>query len=163
MTKQYEKMSVADALYTAARQYPGSVEALAARMGKSAPVLRSKLRPEIETHHVTLEEALEIIELIDGVKPHAADLVVNAIAYRLGRIATRMHGADTPDQSVEVMGLSVAALVGLLSADLAVAVQGKGSPFNFTHREADQLRSDIANALRALTILNDAVSLHTQR
>src|SRR5690606_4424393 len=54
-------MNVIDAAYSTVHDYPGGAEALAARMGKSAAVLRSKVNPNTSTHHLTLAEADEIL------------------------------------------------------------------------------------------------------
>lgn len=159
MTKAYQQMSVGDAVYTAARKYPGSVEALAVRMGKSPKVLRSKLTPDDETHVLTLEEAIQIIELLDCSVPHAADQAIKAIAYRLGRVVVRHGGMDYNDAPLAEQGLAVCAVVGLMAADLAASIDGdKPIP----RKLADTLHADIARALDALTMLKDSVEQLTE-
>lgn len=155
MTKAYTQMSVGDALYTAARKYPGSIEALAVRLGKSPNVLRSKLAPDIDTHHITQEEALQIIELLDCTVPHAADLVIKAMAFRLGRVVVRHSGVDTIHTPLEIQALAVSGVVGLLCADVAVAVSEGHAAFSKKH--VDTLASDIARCLDALFQLKDSL------
>lgn len=161
MTKAYQQMSVADALYTAARRYPGGIEALAARMGKSPNVLRSKLKPDVDTHHLTLEETMQIIELLDVTVPAAADLAIKAIAYRLGRVVVRHSGIDSDHSSLEQQTLAVAGLTGLLAADVAVETAlSKGKPL--PKKAVDTLNSDIARALDALFLLKDSIERQTK-
>lgn len=160
MTKAYRQMSVGDALYTAARKYPGSVEALAGRMGRSANVLRSKLKPDVDTHHITLEEALQIIELLDSTVPHAADLAIKAIAYRLGRIVVRHEGVDSSDETLErqanTLGKSVIQLVNDL---VQVSIDAAGGPV--PSKAADTLNADIASCMDALYVLKDTIEQWT--
>lgn len=66
-------MNIIDAARKTVKDYPGGSEALATRMvvvtqdGKekpmSAAVLRSKVNPEVRTHHLYLTEASEIMDL----------------------------------------------------------------------------------------------------
>lgn len=156
MTKAYQQMSALDALYTAARKYPGSVEALAARLGKSPNVLRSKLQPDIDTHHITLEEALQIIELLDATVPSAADLAAKAIGWRLGRVMVRHSGTDSDDSAIELQALTVTAAGGLLAANLAISIARSGSQA-IAPKDADAISAAIAQALDALFLLKDSI------
>jgi hypothetical protein len=63
VTLRYSEMNQHDALYLKARAYPGGVEALAQRMGKTPAVMYNKLRPGTHTHLVSFEEVSEILEL----------------------------------------------------------------------------------------------------
>lgn len=161
MTKAYKKMSVGDAIYTAARRYPGSVEALAARIGRSAPVLRSKLQPDVDTHHLTLEDALQILELLDGAVPSAADLAFNAIAWRLGRVAIRHSGTNPDPLTLEVQCLNAHGAMGLLAADMAFTMATHQGEQEITAKEADTLNKDIALCLEALYTLKDTIEQRT--
>lgn len=160
MTKAYQKMSVGDALYTAARKYPGSVEALAVRLDKTPNVLRSKLAPDVDSHHVTLEEALQIIELLDSTVPHAADLAVKALGWRLGRVVIRHSGTDSDPTSLEVQCLAACSHYGLLAAEVAVTM-AKLPEQQLTRKEADTLSDAIAHCLDALFLLRDSVDQRT--
>lgn len=85
MTLRYSSMNPADALYTIARAYPGGIEALALRLQMSPNVLRNKLRPNIDTHHVTSEEESLIMELCEeaGVKDPLMPLVAKNWRHRM--------------------------------------------------------------------------------
>ncbi|WP_051711518.1 phage regulatory CII family protein [Andreprevotia chitinilytica] len=50
-------MPLLDAIYKTAHEHPGGVEALAARMGVNAQVLRNKVNPNAASHHLTAREA----------------------------------------------------------------------------------------------------------
>ena len=153
MTKSYTQMSVLDALYTAARQYPGSVEALAARLGKSPKVLRNKLTPDADSHHLTLEEALVIIEMMDCVKPQAADDVMKAIGWRLNRVIQRHSGAEPHPSSMATQMMIISHAIGLLAGRLAALEDRQ----KLTTKEADAINADIGYALDALYLLKDSV------
>jgi hypothetical protein len=153
-------MSVLDALYTATRKYPGSIEAMAGRMGKNPDILRKKLQPDVDTNHITLEETLEAIELLDGTVPHAADLAIKAIAYRLGRVVVRHDGVDSDPTSLEVQALAMSGAIGLLAADIAVTMAQKTTQ-QITKKEADTLNADIARCLDALFIIKDTIEHRT--
>lgn len=54
-------MDVMDAAYDTVHDYPGGSESLAPRVGIGARVLRNKVDPKCETHHLTLNEARRIM------------------------------------------------------------------------------------------------------
>lgn len=52
-------MNVKDATHATVHDYPGGAESLAPRMGiKSPQVLRNKVNPTTDTHHLRLDEAI---------------------------------------------------------------------------------------------------------
>lgn len=59
--------SILDAVYHTVRQYPGGAESLAPRMNCSVNVLRNKVNPSIDTHHVRLDEAQAIMGLTGNI------------------------------------------------------------------------------------------------
>jgi hypothetical protein len=88
VTLKYSPMNQADALYMIARAYPGGLEQLALDMGgMSVHVLRNKVRPTIDTHHCSDEEASRIMELCDDKGMADAKLPLIAKNYRHGLIA----------------------------------------------------------------------------
>lgn len=87
MVTRYSMLNQHDALYQTARDYPGGIDALARDMGKSANVLRNKLRPAITTHHATFEEVSRIMELcVDNGGQHCFR-VLHAFNHRHGHVA----------------------------------------------------------------------------
>ena len=53
-------MTTTDAAHAVVHDYPGGSESLGPRVGISAAVLRNKVNPNNETHHLTLNEARRI-------------------------------------------------------------------------------------------------------
>lgn len=86
MTCKYSDINQHDALYTVARSYPGGIEALAQRMRKTVPVMYNKLRPGIQTHYTSFEEATEIMELCAGAGVEDALLPAHAMVWRLNHV-----------------------------------------------------------------------------
>lgn len=154
MTKAYSQMSALDALYTAARRYPGSVEAMALRLNKSPEVLRKKLQPDVESHHITLSEALDIIELLDGTVPDAADLAIGSIAWRLDRAMVRLPKCDSSVDELLQQVLVIFAEEGKLSQDISVALSNDGK---IDARELDMIEADLSHSIEALMSLRDKV------
>lgn len=57
-------MNILDAAYNTVHDYKGGASALAPRMGiKSPAVLNSKVNPNTHTHHITLLEAVKLMEI----------------------------------------------------------------------------------------------------
>lgn len=56
-------MNTQDAAYHAVHDYTGGSESLAPRIGMSAAVLRNKVNPNNETHHLTFAEAQRIVAM----------------------------------------------------------------------------------------------------
>ncbi|MCZ3088990.1 hypothetical protein NYZ05_19120, partial [Acinetobacter baumannii] len=101
MTYHYGQTSQHDCLYTAARSYPGGVEALAQRLGMSAGVLYKKLSPGVTSHHLSFEEATIIMDLCNTVSVPDALSALEAQAFRLGKICIDIPAADGGDIDVE--------------------------------------------------------------
>jgi hypothetical protein len=119
MTFRYNEINQHDALYVLARAYPGGVEALAQRMGRSPNVLYNKLRPQIETHRVTFEEATEIAELCFAANVPDAERHFDAAEARLGRVAYRLPQLDSLTD-VELSNVMLQAVGGV--GDIATAL-----------------------------------------
>lgn len=54
-------MNATDAARKTVREYPGGAAALGPRVGISQAVLNSKVNPNTKTHHLTFDEAREIV------------------------------------------------------------------------------------------------------
>jgi hypothetical protein len=55
-------LNILDTAHAVAHDYPGGCESLAPRVGMSAAVLRSKVNPQIDTHKLTLQDAVRITD-----------------------------------------------------------------------------------------------------
>lgn len=162
MTKKWQLMPVADALYEGAKQYPGGIGALAELMGKSEKVLRSKLAPDLDSHHITLEEALQIIEHLDGRRPTVAQNVMKAIGHRLHRVITRQDGVDSTVVPLTVQALWLTAQTGILGAHLSQYFQFDEQDQPLTKKQADELHDQLSKVLLAVYTLMDSVEQRTE-
>lgn len=80
-------MNILDAAYHTVHDFLGGASALASRMGiKSPAVLNSKVNPNTHTHHITLLEAVKLMEITGDYR------ILQEICARLGKVAI-----DLPD------------------------------------------------------------------
>lgn len=138
-----------DALYVAARSYPGGLNALGARLGMSPNVLRNKLRREIDTHHVTVEEANLVCEFLAdvGLREHA-ERFLQAYLAPLGMVAVRLPDtyANTDMRDLLLEQLRMSKLAGAFAADLEVAL----ADGRLTSRQREQLQHDVQRQIEHL-------------
>lgn len=87
-------MNITDAAHKTVKDYPGGSEALAVRIGMSAAVLRNKVNPNNNTHHLTLAEASEIMGVAGD------DRILHAMAAEHGYTLQKM----VADGMASVMG-----------------------------------------------------------
>jgi len=97
-------MNIADAAYHTVHDYPGGSESLGPRVGISPAVLRNKVNPNNDTHHLTLAEAVRIVDITDD------DRMLRAWAHSRGYLLVRPPEGDQSDMSVleQVVSLGVA-------------------------------------------------------
>ncbi|MFD1556009.1 phage regulatory CII family protein [Paraburkholderia silviterrae] len=85
-------MNILDTVHAVAHEYPGGCESLAPRLGMSAQVLRNKVNPNTDTHHVTLMNVVDMTVKTDD------DRVLEAWArergYALIKLPTPENCAD---------------------------------------------------------------------
>lgn len=80
--------SVLDAVYRTVRAYPGGAESLAPRLGTTANVLRNKVSLTQSTHHVRLDEAVDLMAITGDIQ------VLHAIASELGYVVIPVFAPD---------------------------------------------------------------------
>lgn len=74
-------MNITDAAYAVVHDYPGGSESLAPRLGMVPAVLRNKVNPNNDTHHLTLREAVRITQMTnDNRLLHAINAECNHVA-----------------------------------------------------------------------------------
>jgi len=98
-------MNTKDAAYHTVHDYAGGSESLGPRVGISAAVLRNKVNPNNETHHLTLAEAQRIVDFTDD------DRMLKAWAHQRGYILLKAReGSSESDMSVleQVAALAMA-------------------------------------------------------
>lgn len=110
-------MNITDAAHKTVKDYPGGSEALAVRIGMSAAVLRNKVNPNNNTHHLTLAEASEIMGVTGD------DRILHALAAEHGYTLQKMEA----DGMASVMGamLENAAKQGAFAQALQDALADK--------------------------------------
>lgn len=154
MTSRYSEINQHDALYVAARKYPGGVEALAQRLGISPNVLRNKLRPAIDSHHINFEEVSAIIECLE--EAHVADayLALQAFNWRHGHVAFRLISSDVPSGELLAQVLEILHEEGALANDINQALADDG---RIDDREMEAIERDLQRCIGALVTLRDKV------
>lgn len=132
-------MSVKDVIYHLAH-HDGDIAALAKRMGKSPDTLTAKVNPNNTTHHVTVEEALQMQELT------GLSWILQAEAARLGFTVIKSVPASTNDPHALYwqMGALVADLQHAVSDAFAQGVTGNSM------RRCDGLASEAISAINNL-------------
>jgi hypothetical protein len=155
MTCQYNEINQHDALYTAARAYPGGIEALACRMGTTANMLYKKLRPAVDSHHVNYEEVSEIIELLEGARQfEAADQAIRAFNWRHGRVAIRLPDGDSDSSEMFGQVLEIMREEGQLAEDINKALADDG---RINDQELSRIERDLQLCIQALCVLRNEV------
>ncbi|BCL86684.1 phage regulatory CII family protein [Ralstonia pseudosolanacearum] len=118
-----------EALYGLATRYPGGLaglaHALSQRTGKRVylNVLRNKLRPGIDSHHITLEEFSLILELCEEARVPGAHAPLDAMCWRHGRVPVELPEANTDDPSPARTVCQVMAKIGDLAATVVKAAE----------------------------------------
>ncbi len=155
MTCRYTEINQHDALYMAARAYPGGVEALAQRMGMAAHVLYKKLRPAVETHHVNYEEVSEIVEHLEAAgKSDMAELALQAFNWRHGRVIFRLPDVTVPAGELFNQVLEILREEGTLASDINEALGNDGK---IDGQELHKIEKDLQQCIEALVVLRNKV------
>ena len=129
MTYLYSDVSQHEALYNAARKYPQGIEgladALSARLNKriSSNVLRNKLRPGIDTHHITLEDFSLVLELCEEARIDGALQPLDALNWRHGRVAVQIPEVDPDDPNPARPVCQVMAKIGTVADTVTKAAE----------------------------------------
>ncbi|RZI81093.1 MAG: hypothetical protein EOP38_20500 [Rubrivivax sp.] len=129
---------VKDAAYRIARGYPGGIRALAARMEMPYDTFQKKVSPSCETHHLQLEEAVDM-----QVYAGRCDILY-AMAADLGHICLTM-----PDESMGDLGMRLMS-VGEKVGDVFEVARRVMSDGKLTAPERRELTDQIAETVIAL-------------
>jgi hypothetical protein len=148
VTCRYSDINQHDALYKIAREYPGGLEALAQRMGKSVPVMYNKFRPGIQTHHVSFEEVTEAIEHCQQAGVKDALLPAEAFAWRLGCVLLPVPRMDAV--SHEDLGQQVCKTVKEFGEVASCIYESLASNNDITPDELDKFEKEFQEATAAM-------------
>jgi hypothetical protein len=101
-------MNVLDAAYNTVHDYRGGAEALAPRIGvSSGQMLRNKVNPNQEGHHLTLREAVKVVELTEDPRiPAAFASLVGCVLVPVAQFngISDMHLLETYTQMMKELG-----------------------------------------------------------
>lgn len=157
MTLRYSDTNQHDALYLVARSYPGGIEALAQRMGKTANVLYNKLRPGVDTHYPSFEEVSEIIELCAASGVPNATLPLYALCARHGLVAFAFP--DVAQLTDDDLTRAVCDAVKEMG-DVTCAIGGALSDGQFSMAEIAKIEQEIQQVMGAVAALRERVRAH---
>ncbi|ANN78923.1 hypothetical protein CAL26_09180 [Bordetella genomosp. 9] len=90
-------MNILDAAYATVHDYPGGSESLGPRVNVSAAVLRNKVNPNNDTHHLTVAEAQRIVGVTGDMR------MIEAWAREHGRVVVKVPGADECVSDMDVL------------------------------------------------------------
>ncbi|ARP89804.1 hypothetical protein CAL14_05470 [Bordetella genomosp. 9] len=90
-------MNTTDAAYATVHDYPGGSESLGPRVGISPAVLRNKVNPNNDTHHLTLAEAQRVASMAGDFR------MLRAWAHAEGFMLIKAPEADRSDSDMSVL------------------------------------------------------------
>lgn len=155
MTCSYQEINQHDALYIAARAYPGGVDALAVRMAIRRDVLYKKLRPAVDTHHVNYEEVSEIVEHLEGAgKGEMADMALQAFNWRHGRVTVRLPEVQAEAGELFQQVLEIMHEEGVLASHINEALKDDNE---ISDRELQTIEKDLQVIIESLVVLRNKV------
>lgn len=116
--------STLDAAYLTAHEYPGGVNALAARMGKNPTVLRHKLNPNDSTNYLTVSDLMTIMVMTgDHRALHAACLELGYMALPLPRQTADEPTAEALTDTCKEFADYLQSVTGALSDNKVTAIE----------------------------------------
>lgn len=133
-------MNLVDAAYATAHDYPGGTESLAPRLGMSGAILRGKVNPRDEKHHLTLEEA----QRMQAITGDAS--ILHAMADELGYVCIQAGRFD--GVSDEALLDSFTAVVRELG-DLSRVFHDSLADGRVTRKEFEKLQSEFYDLQQA--------------
>ncbi|QDJ40309.1 phage regulatory CII family protein [Bordetella hinzii] len=98
-------MNTKDAAYHTVHDYAGGSESLGPRVGISAAVLRNKVNPNNETHHLTLAEAQRIVDLTGDFR------MLRAWAHQTGHLLIKAPDSKRAESDMSVLEQMVGFMV----------------------------------------------------
>lgn len=146
-------MNVIDAAYKSVHDYPGGSESLGPRLGMSPAILRNKVNPNNDKHHLTLAEADHLMAVTGD---HG---ILQALAAGHGYALVRADHGDV-DGSLVHSVLAFLAASGKMSGSLQDVV-AKGQVTRNASREIQALGADVQAAL--IRLMSQAISTGSKR
>lgn len=117
-------MNFKDAMHATVLDYPGGADSLAPRMGiKSPQVLRSKVNPNIDTHHLRLDEAISMVVCSGDYR------LMHAMASDMGGVFSLLPTGDITEKNIFALIMQATAKHGDVCKEFHEAMEdGHVSP-----------------------------------
>lgn len=150
MTCRLDSLHPLDALYRAAQQYPGGIEALSQRLGIHKATLYNKLRQQATNNYVNFSEELsEILFCLEGASvPGWAD-ALHALCWRHGHTAVEIpKDLAMDDEELFRLVCQVMVTMGSVAATLPNAIE-------MNHRDFAAADEKIEKAITTLAVLRE--------
>ncbi|WLF83777.1 phage regulatory CII family protein [Moraxella sp. ZY210820] len=136
-------MNILDTAYNTVHDFPGGATALAPRMGiKSHAVLNSKVNPNTETHHLTLMEAVKIMQITGDYR------ILHAINAQLGKVSIDLP--DIPESQRDVSLMEQMLEISIKKGDVTKAFKQMIADGRITRGEAMDMDTLIYELVRQL-------------
>lgn len=148
MRHQYSDINQHDVLYSVARAYPGGIEALAPRMNMTAPVLRNKLRPGVDTHYMSFEQVSLLLELVEEANVANAKLPIRAFCWRHGMVALDVNRVRSEPQSDADLNRAYGKVLNELG-DISKKFGDALADSHLSHAEMDELELEFEQLVGA--------------
>ncbi|WP_028451874.1 phage regulatory CII family protein [Chitinilyticum aquatile] len=134
-------MSLKLAMYATVHDFKGGAEALAPMLGCGVSTLRNKVNPNLDTHHLTVEEA---DKLMAATGQH---WILHALASRHGYVAVpNVENAPASDLAV----LELVTKVWRANGDVGAAVDDALSDGKIEPHEVKRVRGEVYRVQAAL-------------
>lgn len=157
MTCRAIKMHPLDVLYQTCRRYPGGIEALARRLELSEKTLYSKLRHQVDSHHIGYDEELsEILFCLKEANVKGWADTLHALLWRHDHLALPMPNVMTNGADDTELTSAIVASVkehGEAIASIGEALRGDDDVDDDDLRNIDKEIEEAMAALAALRSL----------
>ncbi|CAH1387045.1 phage regulatory CII family protein [Candidatus Nitrotoga sp. M5] len=155
MTCALNKLNPLDVLKLSCSHYPGGVEALAARLGMSAAVLRNKLSGGVSTHHLNYPEQVSgILDCLKEAHVPDWDAPAHAFAYRHGFMLVKIPDASSTVTSDE-LALLICKMMSEVGDIARVIAQSLADDQQVSSAEFNKIDVEVKEALTAIALLRE--------
>ncbi len=134
-------MTIKHLAYRIGHEFPGSVAGLASLMGRGDVVLRNKLNPNSETHHLNIEEFEMMLDFANR-NQDAAEY----FAAKAGGVFMKVP--DVPESDLGLLDLFMGTTKEL--GDVASAFQSAYADGNYTNKEYEALSVEVDEVIARL-------------
>lgn len=134
-------MTIKYLAYRIGHEFPGSVAGLANLMGKGDVVLRNKLNPNNESHHLNIEEFETMVDFADRNQD-----VAEYFAAKAGGVFMKVP--NVPESDMGLLDLFMGTMKEL--GDVSSTFQTSYADGNYTRKEFDALSIEVDEVIAKL-------------